>query len=414
MPVFGQFRDPLTETAYIRATRQAAAPLVRYLCFIAMAVLVCYFILNPLVIPMWGVNDFNLVAAPTLILVAGFAVFTSLPAYITHPVADLIFFALMSVCMTGLGLVLGRFGAQTGWGPAPVLTGNVMILLSFTMLGFVASVRWYLLWCVLQASLLVCLILLYLHDPSGLPLGLSGAIPSMAVALYANFAVDRNQRRLFALSRQLQMEKAKSEDLLYNALPRSAVERLRDGSAVADAFAEATVVFVDLVGSSALARSLSPGHLVAVLNRVFLLADRLAAANGVEKVKTIGDSYLAVAGTTQPGGAPEAMRFARAVISGMVRLSEELGLDLKVRIGVHSGPVVGGIIGETRVAYDYWGDTMNVASRLQSAASPNGVAVSRQTFFLTRQGETYDPPRTITLKGIGDVEVFDVRVGGAA
>ena len=89
-------------------------------------------------------------------------------------------------------------------------------------------------------------------------------------------------------------------------------------------------------------------------------------------------------------------------------LSAELDLDLQVRIGLHSGPVIGGVIGDVRMAYDYWGDTMNVASRIQSVAPVGGISVSRQTYYATRSDHQYSEPRVEILKGIGDTEVFDV------
>lgn len=232
----------------------------------------------------------------------------------------------------------------------------------------------------------------------------------MAIAFAANYAFDRYERNAFLAAKQLDLERAHTEKLLYNVLPRFAAERLKAGEIVADAFSEASVVFVDLVGSANLARTLAPGHLLTVLNRVFGMADTAVADCGLEKVKTIGDAYLAIAGTSGSGKASAAVLFAKTMVVKIGELSEELQLDLQVRIGIHSGPVVGGVIGDVRMAYDYWGDTMNVASRIQGVAPVGGICVSSQTYYATRMDHDYEAPRIEILKGIGDTEIYDIKL----
>ena len=189
---------------------------------------------------------------------------------------------------------------------------------------------------------------------------------------------------MFAANLALDAERAKTEELLYNVLPQEVAARLRAGEAVADAFSDVTVVFVDLVGFSRLAKRLSPGHLVQLLNAYFSAGDRCAERHGLEKVKTIGDAYLAVAGGMASRGADAsaAIAFARELIArARGAQSSEHGIELKARVGIHVGPVVGGVIGSRRLAYDYWGDTMNIASRLQGVAPPNGIADLRGDLF---------------------------------
>src|SRR5205085_9446822 len=130
-------------------------------------------------------------------------------------------------------------------------------------------------------------------------------------------------------------------------------------------FSDVSVIFIDVIGFSALAKTISPGHLVDLLNAFFSLADRCAARSGVEKVKTIGDAYLAISGGNAPSrnSAEAALAFATALIEALPEVNAACGIEIAVRIGIHSGPVVGGVIGETRMAYDYWGETMNIASR---------------------------------------------------
>jgi class 3 adenylate cyclase len=170
-------------------------------------------------------------------------------------------------------------------------------------------------------------------------------------------------------------------------------------------------VFVDLAGFSTLAKRLSPGHLVKLLNAFFSAADRCAERHGLEKVKTIGDAYLAVAGGMASGGGDSraAIAFARDLIAELIGMEKENGLVLQARIGVHTGPAVGGVIGSTRLAYDYWGDTMNVASRLQAVAPLNGIAVSEATYFQTRTVQDFEL-QSVVLKGIGETAAYAARL----
>jgi class 3 adenylate cyclase len=106
-----------------------------------------------------------------------------------------------------------------------------------------------------------------------------------------------------------------------------------------------------------------------------------------------------------------AIHFARDLVSELGTLSDETGIDLKVRIGIHTGPVVGGVIGSSRLAYDYWGDTMNIASRLQAVAPPNGLAVSEATYYQVKAMQDFEEPQSALLKGIGETPVYVARLG---
>jgi adenylate cyclase len=130
-------------------------------------------------------------------------------------------------------------------------------------------------------------------------------------------------------------------------------------------------------------------------------------------VKTIGDAYLAVAGGMGSRGADSraALAFARDLIADLEAIAAETGIPFQARIGIHTGPVVGGVIGTTRLAYDYWGDTMNIASRLQAAAPPNGIAVSEATYFQIQNAQAFEA-QTVLLKGIGEAQIFVARLGG--
>lgn len=187
-----------------------------------------------------------------------------------------------------------------------------------------------------------------------------------------------------ALYNQVLAEQQVSERLLLNVLPLFVAERLkRDSGIIADSFPEATVLFADIVDFTALSEELSPERLVALLNGVFTLFDAIVDERGMEKIKTIGDAYMAVAGL--PVHVPDhAIRAANAALDMMAAVEDfnrEQGYDLQLRIGIHSGAVMAGVIGKRKFIYDLWGDAVNTASRMES----HGLAARAQVTEATRQ-----------------------------
>ena len=131
-------------------------------------------------------------------------------------------------------------------------------------------------------------------------------------------------------------------------------------------------------------------------------------------MKTIGDAYLAVAGGTSSTSrdAVAAIAFAQDLIAGIQLYGQRAKLAVNVRVGIHTGPVVGGVIGEQRMAYDYWGDTMNTASRIEGVAMPGGIAVSESTYFEACESVAFSEPEDVILKGIGETRIFRVLEAG--
>lgn len=407
--VFPEFSEDSIEEKYIYSTRQSRRTPIRVVLTLGYICLLGNFVTSAPILTAKGLSAFN-DAGVALMLVMGVYLYAlRTEFYKRTPWLDFAIFVPVTIGMTSIADILGSQEA-TGWPPITVLTGNAQLIMPFAVLCFVASTRWMLLWAIFELSVYTVDALFIVRSTAGLTIGITGLIPSLIIAFYVNLSLDLRARELFTNMLMLDAEKAKTENLLYNVLPKEVAQKLRSGTTVADAFPEATVVFLDLVDSSHLAKSLSPTHFVSVLNRFFLLADHCAERFGVEKVKTIGDAYLAVTGTLGPGGAVEALAFAREVILEIDKLAKDVSLDLCIRVGIHTGSVIGGVIGELRVAYDYWGDTMNVASRIQSVAEINGIAVSRQTYYLTRYSQPYRQPRIVTLKGVGELEVFDADI----
>lgn len=205
----------------------------------------------------------------------------------------------------------------------------------------------------------------------------------------------------------LAKERARSEALLMNLLPAPIAARLKDGpKIIADGLDAVTVLFGDLKGFTGLAKQLTPEELVERLDRVFTAFDGLAQRHGLEKIKTMGDAYMAVAGAPFPR-ADHALIAARMALA-MIATLRELEPTLALRIGLATGPVVAGVIGRTKQSYDLWGETVNLASRMESHGVPGRIQISRATHDLLALAPEIglESRGLIELKGLGPTEAY--------
>ena len=406
--LFQRFPDPETERAFLRAERTERGQAIRALIVIAIATLISYIVLNPMHFPREGVIAYTQAAGAFIVAMLGFFFLTRTQVYLEKPWLDLPVFVLMAAAMKWLALVLAGLQPWTGFPPHVMAMVQMAILVVFASVGFAGTFRLFFFW----ALALLALFGLWIMTLPGITdisrvYTMTNFSTFFVFALYFNWDVDRRARKVFAANAALEVERAKTEELLYNVLPQEVAARLRAGEAVADSFSDLTAVFVDLVDFSKLSKRLSPGHLVKMLNTFFSAADRCAERHGIEKVKTIGDAYMAVIGgmASHGGDSKAAILFARDLVAELEAIAADTGLPLQARIGVHTGPAVGGVIGSSRLAYDYWGDTMNIASRLQGVAPLNGIAVSEATYFQTRTLQEF-VRQSAVLKGIGETSVY--------
>jgi class 3 adenylate cyclase len=208
---------------------------------------------------------------------------------------------------------------------------------------------------------------------------------------------------------ELQQEREKSEKLLRNILPEKIADRLKNGeSSIADSFHSVTVLFADLSGFTEFSQHCDARHLVDLLDEIFSAFDHLANTHGVEKIKTIGDAYMAVAGLPVPRDdhADAVAGMALGMLEAFRDVMTRRGLSLAVRIGIHSGPVVAGVIGRHKFSYDLWGDTVNLASRMESHGAPWRIHVSEPTRSLLGDRFRFADRGHVTMKGKGDVRTF--------
>lgn len=216
------------------------------------------------------------------------------------------------------------------------------------------------------------------------------------------YLVDLINRRAFQLEKLLAREKRRSDELLLNILPAEVAERLKSGEEpLADHREAVTVLFADLVGFTNLSREMPASELVTLLNDLFSRFDELVAEHGAEKIKTIGDAYMVASGLSESSvdHVEKIASLALGMRDAFAAFRAQHGLDLKLRIGVHSGAVVAGVIGKQKFAYDLWGDTVNVASRMESEGVPDEIQISASVWQGLSDTFESEPRGEIAIKG---------------
>lgn len=209
------------------------------------------------------------------------------------------------------------------------------------------------------------------------------------------------ERLAFRLEEGLREDKKVSEAMLRNFLPDRIMSRVRNGEcAIAEAVGEATVLFADIVGFTSLTHRMAPGHVVEMLSTIFNKLDEIADSKGVDKVKTIGDCYMAVAGVRSPSSqSAEAMaEFAIEALAFVRAYAEEYDIPLQMRIGMSTGSVVSGVIGTRVPIFDLWGGPVNDASRLQQEGVPGAIQVTESTYWRLRNRYEFEERGTLSLK----------------
>jgi len=232
---------------------------------------------------------------------------------------------------------------------------------------------------------------------------------SLALGGTSALILEQSRRRVFLFSRMLDAERMRSDRLLMNVLPAPIAARLRvrEGT-IAESFESATIVFADLVGFTPLAARMQPAELVANLDELFRRFDALAREHGVEKIKTIGDAYMFASGVPEhrPDHVFAATDMALAMRALVGTLAPVYGTRLSLRIGIHTGPVVAGVIGEQRLVYDLWGDTVNTASRMESHGLADGVQVTDAVRSVLAGRYDLEERAPIDVKGKGTMRTW--------
>jgi adenylate cyclase len=230
-------------------------------------------------------------------------------------------------------------------------------------------------------------------------------------ATLAGYSRERSARKQFLTENDLMESRGRVEQLLHSMLPREVANRIQAGeTAIADYYEEVCIIFADLSGFTELARQLSPTHLVKILNNLFSVFDLEAERLGVERIKTIGDAYMAISGLTPStkgnNSVTNAAEFAFAIQRAVQRFIVNSGYPLNLRIGIHVGPVVAGVVGVKRPAFDVWGESVNFASRLEGRAEPGTILISENAHWRLHSTYESEIQGEIDLKGFGASKVY--------
>ena len=291
-----------------------------------------------------------------------------------------------------------------------IISGGLSLVIVFVFSLLIMRVPWYLLFCIATMTSYYVAQGFATNYLPGIPLintiTLTTAMFLGGVTLVAR---EKSARREFHAHHRI-------EELLHSMLPADIVRRIQSGETqIADLHSKVSIVFSDLVGFTRLSREVSASRLVEILNRLFSEFDRAADQYGMHKIKTIGDAYMAVGGVIGNGSGKEpalcAAEFACAMHGITERVSRELDVPLQVRVGLHVGPVIAGVIGTSRPAFDCWGEAVNLASRLETASQPGAVLMSESAYQLLRDAFPIEQPGTVQLKGIGEANVYLLRLG---
>ncbi len=218
------------------------------------------------------------------------------------------------------------------------------------------------------------------------------------------FATDLNAAR-----EKITIEHDRANALLLNILPEPIAKRLKtESQTIADGFPETSIMFADIVGFTELASAYNPTELVSLLNDYFSAFDKLTDKYKLEKIKTIGDAYMVASGIPTPCSdhAQKIANFSIEMMEETAKISQSKGIDISLRIGINSGPVTAGVIGQKKFIYDLWGDAVNVASRMESHGLPNHIQVTESTYRLLNNTFQFQNRGEIEVKGKGKVNAY--------
>jgi class 3 adenylate cyclase len=409
------FVDPALEAEFARESfTLTLQPFRRFTVSLSAAIFLAYGVHDYFVMPAalvreaWAIR--YCLALPMLAVVVPLVWTRSFPRL--HLPAMLLFGLTLNAVVLSLGAIAGgEVGAlQTSYAPLIVVLGPFIVRMNVVY------------------EIAFALLTVLLYDLIALTLGDSSVVASISINMalasmgFMGTLVARQmegQAREVFLQRRtireqleaLDAEKRKSDALLLNVLPAAIAERLKaEKRPIADGFRDVSVLFADIVGFTRLSERLTPQELVERLNELFSAFDDLLDRLGLEKIKTIGDAYMVVGGLN--GGKDHALALAELALDMLARireLSASHGEDFSVRIGIHSGPVVGGVIGKKKFIYDVWGDTVNVASRMESTGVPGSVQISEATYLRIRNMYVFEDRGEVDIKGKGPMRTWLIK-----
>jgi class 3 adenylate cyclase len=397
-----EFEDPDAEHEFVVYDDVRGLNEARFALAIGIAFTIAYGVVDVLVLDqvLLGVT---LVRVAVVALFAGAVVVTSRAIWVAHHLQ-----VASVLLLTSTLLLLGTAMGQAADFPTEYLSTSCTV----TLLGAVGLLR-------LRMHAVMVMTVVYTAVCLSLP-GALGGVDTLArhvaptlglasISVLVAFSLEKLRRTDYLRQQEVEMEQARSDELLHNVLPASIARRLRsEPGAIADSAPDVSVLFSDIVGFTPVSESLTPEELVQLLDTMFREFDELCERRGIEKIKTVGDAYMAVAGLPLPDAdhAASLAELALDMQRTLARLSPAWPSPIAMRIGIASGPVVAGVIGRRKFTYDLWGDTVNTASRMESHGRPHRIQVSAATHALLETRYAFSAPQTIDVKGKGPMTTY--------
>ena len=402
-----RFRDPGLEAAYRRYSFEHALPNVRFALLGGAALWILWgLVLRPFMVP--ADREFDLVLRFGVFIPLVLVGFALSFARVFRRIWEWILTAIILGTMIAWVYYIAEIRTM------PAQLGYVGLILIAAFSYTLVRLRYLLVVAVttVAAAVYIPYAILARHIfPVEKTLAALFLVTFAGLGAVAAYRLELSQRLLFLRERQLQRERERSDSLLLNILPQEIVDRLksqRDGDRIAEDLEEVSVVFADAVDSTQHAADTSPEEFAETLDRLFRRFDGIADRHGLEKIKTIGDAYMAVAGAPVPAR-DHATRAADAALDFLIEAGEVRwpnGDPVVMRVGMATGPAVAGVIGQRKFAYDLWGDTVNLASRLADSHGQAGrIQVTGEAAQRLRERYELSDPRIVDLKGKGPTEV---------
>ena len=407
--IFPRFSEPLLERRYRHEQRRRQAWFTMRMIYYGVAAIAITWAVGFVTLDRnaaIGVVRDQALFIP-IIALYGWAV--SRPEYVDWWWAD---FALYTLIQPPLYRSISELVAtqETGWTFNAQLTFTLMAALAFACINFTAAVRPFFVLTLASIGYLAAVLVAHGYPRDVVTHTLLNYVFYALIVFFLNVVIERKARAVFVAQTGLHEERQKSERLLANMLPEPIAARLKSHESIADSFDDIVVVFVDLVAFTTLSQRLGPARIVELLNAFFARADHGTDLFGLETVKTLGDAYMAVAGaiTKPPRPAKATVDFAVWLRREARQVGDNFAVDLRLHVGIANGPAIGGVTGAKRLSYDYWGHTVNLAARLQDAATADGIAVSEPVWRRVRNSYAFREPRFVELKGVGATPIYDL------
>lgn len=413
-PLPRRFRWPLSfpdegvEKEFLLAYRDDAVQVVRWATAVALIFILAF---------MWQDNEISpkgyiatnirmYLAVPLCILTWYVVGLTNARCYIEGITA--VFLLLYASLMVAIFLVFepGLYGLSGAFAPGNFL---ILVLATFTL----SYLRFVWASFVGIGVLLIYSVSSYRwtqFDAEGFVKGhLSNGFIAFALGAVTSYMFEVLRRRQFMAARTLTREKERYKQLLYTLVPSKIASRIEEGEfPIADSHAEVAILFSDFVGFTALSQQVSPRTLVQLLNELFFEFDQAAESYAVEKIKTIGDGYMAACGAPiqEDKRTTAIAHLALEMVEITKRVAEKYHFPIAIRVGIHTGSLIAGVIGKSRYTYDLWGESVNMASRMESSGIPNRVQMSESAFMRLKDHFVCEARGEVSLKGMGNASVY--------